>query len=395
MSVRSVVGALIALASSVVAQPSLAVSEYEHATFIGVWRLVSFERHLPNGTIEYPAGKDAVGRLTYDAGKRMSAQVMQRGRPVTAFNGPRLSPSATTEDLQRVIAGYMAYYGTYDIDVKSSTVIHHVEANLNPNGVGRVLKRGYAFEGNRLVLTNDVAGARIRIVWDRETDPAPGIYGEVACEVAERLAPDHRVLFHGFDLANNAAMTPEDAKYGWARLVRNKAGIEVVAVVRNLQPGRVYQPRIVGWNNPSACKGSPSYGGRASCSQAVDDTRQTPSAEQFHASFRGLVADTTGCLAFRHQLRVGEGMPPLRDPLAPTERRTNIFWGSHFEGSGLTRPEDGEFFLAIVDKGPAQADLEHQLNGPLFGCRSAGVADPGSNCVLWRRAFAGAIPRKR
>jgi hypothetical protein len=144
------------------------------ARLVGVWRLVSFERHLPNGAIEYPAGKDAVGRLTYDAGKRMSAQVMQRGRPGGAFEGPRLSASATAEDLRRLIAGYTAYYGTYDVDADTSTVTHHVEASLNPNGVGRDLKRRYSFEGNRLVLTDDVAGVRIRLVWDRESELSAG-----------------------------------------------------------------------------------------------------------------------------------------------------------------------------------------------------------------------------
>jgi hypothetical protein len=100
--------------------------------------------------------------------------VMQRGRPVAAFEGPRLSASATAEDLRRLIAGYTAYYGTYDVDADASTVTHHVEASLNPNGVGRDLKRRYSFENNRLVLTDEIAGVRIRLVWEREPEPAAG-----------------------------------------------------------------------------------------------------------------------------------------------------------------------------------------------------------------------------
>jgi hypothetical protein len=168
MSGRFVLGALLAMTSSVTAQAP--APQNNHARVVGVWRLVSFERHLPNGTIEYPMGKDPIGRLTYDAEKRMSAQIMQRGRPVGAFEGPRLSASATAEDLRRVIAGYTAYYGTYDVE--ASTITHHVEASLNPNGAGRDLKRRYSFEGNCLVLTDDIAGVRIRLVWDREADRA-------------------------------------------------------------------------------------------------------------------------------------------------------------------------------------------------------------------------------
>jgi hypothetical protein len=159
-------------AISVVAQAPKSLNDA--TKLVGVWRLVSFERHLPNGTVEYPAGKDAIGRLTYDPGKRVSAQVMQRGRPVGAFEGPRLSASATADDLRRLIAGYTAYYGTYDIDGDASVVTHHVEASLNPNGVGRDLKRQYAFEGNRLVLTEENAGVRIRLVWDREAESGAG-----------------------------------------------------------------------------------------------------------------------------------------------------------------------------------------------------------------------------
>ena len=172
MSGRSVFGAVMVSVISVGAQAPSSLNDA--ARLVGVWRLVSFERHLPNGTVEYPAGKDAVGRLTYDAGKRMSVQIMQRGRPVGAFEGPRLSASATAEDLRRLIAGYTAYYGTYDIDGDASIVTHHVEASLNPNGVGRDLKRRYSFEGNRLVLTDEIAGVRIRLVWDRETEPRAG-----------------------------------------------------------------------------------------------------------------------------------------------------------------------------------------------------------------------------
>jgi hypothetical protein len=170
---RSVFGAFMAGAIWVVAQAPTALND-DARRFVGVWRLVSFERHLPNGAIEYPAGKDAVGRLTYDAGKRMSAQVMQRGRPAAAFEGPRLSASATAEDLRNLIAGYTAYYGTYDVDSDASTVTHRVEASLNPNGVGRNLKRRYHFEGNRLVLTDETDGVRVRIVWDREIEPDGG-----------------------------------------------------------------------------------------------------------------------------------------------------------------------------------------------------------------------------
>jgi hypothetical protein len=33
--------------------------------FVGVWKLVSWENHLADGTVRYPFGKDALGYLLY------------------------------------------------------------------------------------------------------------------------------------------------------------------------------------------------------------------------------------------------------------------------------------------------------------------------------------------
>jgi len=66
--------------------------------------------------------------------------------------------------------GFIAYFGTFDVDESAKTVIHHVQACLVPSWVGTDLKRTYRFEANRLVLTATAATSVLELVWEREPD---------------------------------------------------------------------------------------------------------------------------------------------------------------------------------------------------------------------------------
>lgn len=131
----------------------------------GTWRLVTYDRKLPNGDVYYPLGKDAKGRLTYDAHGRMTAQLMQPNRP--AFSRPQ-SRDGSEEQIVKAYRGYLAYYGTYSVHEKEGYILHKVEASLNPNWVGGDQKRFFRFEGDRLVLEADAqALGRSRLVWEK------------------------------------------------------------------------------------------------------------------------------------------------------------------------------------------------------------------------------------
>jgi len=120
--------------------------------FIGVWKLASCELKASNGNISYPYGEQPVGRIAYDKAGRMSAQLMRPGRS------------------SRDGAGFTAYFGAYDIDEASRTVIHHVQASINPSWVGTDLKRTYEFSSNRLTLTAVSGQGVMRLVWEREPE---------------------------------------------------------------------------------------------------------------------------------------------------------------------------------------------------------------------------------
>ena len=139
--------------------------------FIGVWRLVSVESRAKNGDISYPYGDKPIGRITYDKAGRMSAQLMRPARNGPAsITGQTAARNASPEELREMLNGFASYFGTFDIDESTRTVIHHVRASLYPRAVGTDLMRTYEFSGNRLILTAVLEDSVNRLVWEREPD---------------------------------------------------------------------------------------------------------------------------------------------------------------------------------------------------------------------------------
>ncbi len=61
---------------------------------------------------------------------------------------------------------YISYAGTFDVDVKSKSVIHHVDISLFPNNVGHDQVRDFVFgkeeeTGTQLSATFPLRGAEI------------------------------------------------------------------------------------------------------------------------------------------------------------------------------------------------------------------------------------------
>ncbi|MBI3972855.1 MAG: lipocalin-like domain-containing protein [Chloroflexi bacterium] len=135
---------------------------------VGTWKLISFERSV-DGKVSYPMGKEARGSIAYDALGRMSVQIMRPDRP--ALTGAT-APEGTLDELRAIIAGYLAYAGTYDVDRATKTVTHHIDLHLLPSGVGTQLRRQFEIAGNRLTLKTPpvTVGGRQqsgRLVWER------------------------------------------------------------------------------------------------------------------------------------------------------------------------------------------------------------------------------------
>jgi len=145
---------------------ALAMSAKNKDPFLGAWTLATYEQHKADGAVAYPMGKDVVGRITYDAGGRMSAQIMRRDRPKFT-SGSR--QQGTPEEVRAAYYGYVGYYGPFDVDEQKKIVLHHVECCSFPNWVGTDLVRHYEFQGDRLILRVGSLAAgdasELRLTW--------------------------------------------------------------------------------------------------------------------------------------------------------------------------------------------------------------------------------------
>lgn len=112
---------------------------------VGNWTLISYDSINPDGTIGKPFG-DAVGRLTYDSLGYMSGQVMRPDR------APIARSDRGIHKLRAAYTGYIAYFGTYEVNDAKDTVVHHVHAALNPAWVGGRQVRRMRFDGDLLIL---------------------------------------------------------------------------------------------------------------------------------------------------------------------------------------------------------------------------------------------------
>jgi hypothetical protein len=170
MKRRTVISAL-SLARLAVAGATAAA---ERKKFIGTWKLVSgVSKDEVTGEVRYPWGRKPVGRLSYEETGRMFAQLMNPGRrPVGGLSDRGAAAAiatASADDMREILTGFNAYFGTFDVDESSRTVIHHLQSALIPSWVGTDQRRKYEFPGpDELVILNTVSQATYRLVWHRE-----------------------------------------------------------------------------------------------------------------------------------------------------------------------------------------------------------------------------------
>ncbi|MEO0368086.1 MAG: lipocalin-like domain-containing protein [Pseudomonadota bacterium] len=125
--------------------------------FVGSWFLHKIEVIGENGEWRLARGslgESPIGILTYDDKGNMTAQLVHADRY-------DIDLGKTNDE---VVGGYVAYYGTYEIDEESETVTHHRTAHINPVFGDLSVVRYYQFESDKLSLT--VAPERnVRLIW--------------------------------------------------------------------------------------------------------------------------------------------------------------------------------------------------------------------------------------
>jgi hypothetical protein len=113
---------------------------------VGAWRLVSVEGTDPTFHFAYDR---PTGVIIYDRSGWMSVQIDIKGTRKPFVNGP---VGGTAEEKVAAFDNYIAYYGTYTLDLKAQTVTHHLEDASPPNWRGVNNVRWFEFQGDDHLL---------------------------------------------------------------------------------------------------------------------------------------------------------------------------------------------------------------------------------------------------
>lgn len=125
--------------------------------FVGAWELVAFETRNEEGHwTPMPLSGDAerVGGILYAASGMMSAQIYTSDRQSVPYS-------------RSLVNGYMAYYGSYEIDFENKTVTHNRQGHINPERNSQIAVRGFRLEGDFLYLTPLEDSRVSRLTWKR------------------------------------------------------------------------------------------------------------------------------------------------------------------------------------------------------------------------------------
>ena len=146
----------------------------ERKKFVGMWKLIYGDsKDQATGVVVYPWGKTPFGRLLYDEAGRVFVQLMNPGRRSVGGMSNRGAAaaiaSASADDMRDILTGFNAYFGTFDVDQASGTVIHHLQSALIPSWVGTDQRRRYEFSAaGELIILNTASGADYKLVWRRD-----------------------------------------------------------------------------------------------------------------------------------------------------------------------------------------------------------------------------------
>ena len=142
-----------------------AAEKTRKAQLVGSWTLVATENTLPNGTRFNPF-ENGTGMAVFDRSGHFS-WILLRGDIPKIASGNRTQ--ASPEELKAVALGTLAYFGTYSLDEKTSTLTLHVQSSSFANYTGQDQKRAITIKGDEFTTMNaaGASGGSAIVRWKR------------------------------------------------------------------------------------------------------------------------------------------------------------------------------------------------------------------------------------
>jgi hypothetical protein len=135
---------------------------------LGTWMLVGWDQVRPDGSKFQKYGTDPRGFHIFEPNGRFFAMMARPDLPKIAASDPQ---KATSDEARAIMAGSIAYYGTYTVNEAERMVILRMDASTFPNQLGRDLpRRIVSVTANEMVYANPDAttgGGQIQLSWKR------------------------------------------------------------------------------------------------------------------------------------------------------------------------------------------------------------------------------------
>jgi hypothetical protein len=168
MNRRSVLSISAIMMLGLTALPNSAISQQWSLKdqLVGTWTLASWEQVLSNGKVQ-SYGSNPKGIVVFDAKGRFFLMFARADLPKIASNDPA---TVTSEEAKDLLAGSIAYFGTYGVNDADKVINLRLEASTFPNQLASDQN------GTITSLTADelhykmtaLAGGKISIVLKRE-----------------------------------------------------------------------------------------------------------------------------------------------------------------------------------------------------------------------------------
>lgn len=123
---------------------------------VGMWRLVSNDSFGPNGEKRQLYGPNPKGVLVLSADGQYIQMTVRPDTPKFKINN-RLE--GTSEENKAVLAGTVAYFGTWSVDEAKKSMTVRIDGSLFPNQAGTVSTRNIELAGDELKVSNPAPGS--------------------------------------------------------------------------------------------------------------------------------------------------------------------------------------------------------------------------------------------
>lgn len=123
---------------------------------VGTWQVEEIRDTDTAGKVTYPYGEHPIGYIVYDPTGHMHVQVMRT--PATPPFASGDDADGTDAEVRAAYRGYVAYFGTYSVDARAGTVVHHVEGSLMPGYTATDQPRPFVVRGDELRIEGDSGG---------------------------------------------------------------------------------------------------------------------------------------------------------------------------------------------------------------------------------------------